>query len=190
MTQEPTPTEPQTPQPAGGDSPPPGAIERLKRERDESKATAEAAAQRVLRSETVDALYGVLSSREGNPPGYDAYAAAKQLVDVGVIQPGVEVTAESVTALLDGLASVLPGNATPSPTPQQTPPPMAGVPAAAEGIPATETSHAVTSPEAVAFIEQHGMPAFYRAVANGQFTVSDETVSATATAQMDPLLQP
>lgn len=184
--QETPPTaDPQAPQ---GESPPPGAIDRLKRERDEAKTQAAQAAQAAAQALKVDQVYEVLKGKDDLPSDYDAYAAAKAAARF--LPAEAEVTAESVDTLLKDMASILPSQEAAPP-----PPPMAGDPAfggtgvnpAGGGETVDDGPFPIKSPQADDFVAQHGTAAFYRAINQGLFYASPENAAAQATAQNDPL---
>ncbi|MFQ5353104.1 MAG: hypothetical protein ACE5D3_08525 [Candidatus Binatia bacterium] len=171
-----------------GESPPPGVIDRLKRERDEAKTQAAQAAQAATQALKVDQVYEVLKAKEDLPADYDAYAAAKAAARF--LPAEVEVTAESVDELLGSLASILPSQAAAPPPPPMAGDPMlggTGVNPAGGGVTVEDGPFPIRSQQADEYVEEHGTPAFYRAIQQGLFYASPENLAAQATAQNDPL---
>ena len=173
---------------------PPGAFERVTRERDQFKTQAEQARQVAEAALLVDKVYGHLTTRqyaetEARPK--DPYGTAKFIAShlpLGTSDPAAEVdrwlTQASALLTLPGQVPAA-AQAAPQATTQTSPAPGGGSgpnPGAA-GLDVTGGPFPMNGKEFKDFVAKHGMDAVGPAVAQGLFYFSDENKAAQATAR-------
>lgn len=165
---------PETEQPQG-ESPPPGAVERIKQERDEAKARLKEAEPALRQAHLIDQLHAHFKAQE-QYAGRDLYELAKQASS----QPQVRDAEDPASAATEWINSMtaLFQNQTAAPAP----PPMAGPNPAASGVAVDEGPYKVGSKEYKDYFTKHGIEATNEAIARGQFYFSDANVAAQETA--------
>jgi hypothetical protein len=161
-------------------APPPEAVDRLKRERDEAKATLDTAAKELAMTRHTKAVYEALKNVEVDGKRLpDPFALADRIASQ--VPMDAADLGSAAMELVNGLRVLLPSATT---TPAA---PMSGLPSGpnpgAEGE-STETGpFRVGSKEYLAFVEREGMAAANQAIVDGRFYFSAENEAAQATAR-------
>ena len=155
---------------------PPEAFERVKRELAEAKEQAANFAREAKSALVIDKLYDHFSNRE-DLADRNHYALAREAATLGSVLDA-EDPAKAADEWLNRTSALFQSKA------PSGPPPAAGPNPGAEGIAVESGPFPVGGDEWKKFVEANGMPAAFKAMADGQFYTSRENQEAQGTAQL------